>query len=925
MQQPFDQTSRFGNTTTMGSTGVEKMQPHAIQPPPKTTLRFRSGRPRPAPLGRWLRRLLPLFLLLTANVATAETSDSFESDQVAWRFENTDCPKARIERHHRIWGEARSGRRAEFVQLRANGGTHAYLTYAIPHSRLIDEFQPRLWVRSNRPGVRFYLRVVLPRAQDPSTGRPLTTLLPGEAIESPEKWTMLSITAVRRLLDRAIPRLRKEFGPGVDGREAYVDKLVLDIYGGPGVTKVWIDDLTYTEIPRPKIVRDAQVRPAQMSDESSGSDAPAVASTRGDVFLLGDRPWFARVIEHQGEPFAWLQELGFDAILLPAPATLQQLREARRLGLRLIAPPPTDAILAEHDVVAAWRLGEQLGERDVEAVRRLAEETRRRDPRKGRPLMLGARTNAWDFRRSGDIFLLERPLLGSVHDLREQGQWWRREPERSRLAGPIWAGIDTQLPTAVVEQVIAHRADQSLPFTYVEPDQLRALAYHAVASGGRGLVFRSTSPLDRDDASTRIRARSLELLLRELRLIEPWAGGGVCEGDAAVPNRDLRASVLRTERSQLLLLTRTGPHQQFAIGAAARNEFGITTDAVSSSAQAYRLTFTTLQPLRSHRAPGGYRIQLSDGEVTSLVILTQNRRVMEYVGRTLLEQGPQIAHLRFEIAEMHWERTRKIIERLNALGNALPRTTERIQQARELLDQSRERLQASDLDWSVSLSNEAMKVVNQLRRSHWEQAAMAFNAPQAAPLCADFSLLPEHWGLSQRVQKGYWGVNLLAAGDFENLDHMLQAGWRRGGAEASETTTRIELSLQSPRSGRRALRLVAARQPSNGLQINQQPRLRVTSAPVPVKQGQLIRIHGWVSVNADDQGQLRIFDGFSGEPFGRRIRKTEGWTEFTLYRAAPRDDYLIVRFELEDAGEVLLDDVTVSVLQIPESIPAPSE
>ena len=34
-----------------------------------------------------------------------------------------------------------------------------------------------------------------------------------------------------------------QLGPQVDDREAYLDAVLLNVYGGPGTTNVWIDDL----------------------------------------------------------------------------------------------------------------------------------------------------------------------------------------------------------------------------------------------------------------------------------------------------------------------------------------------------------------------------------------------------------------------------------------------------------------------------------------------------------------------------------------------------------------------------------------------------------------------------------------------------------------------------------------------------------
>ena len=81
----------------------------------------------------------------------------------------------------------------------------------------------------------------------------------------------------------------------------------------------------------------------------------------------------------------------------------------------------------------------------------------------------------------------------------------------------------------------------------VSPEQIRLLAYTAVAAGSRGLVFASDSPLDAADPDTRQRAMALELLNLELGLIEPWAAAGslVATAESSVP--EVAGTVLGTD------------------------------------------------------------------------------------------------------------------------------------------------------------------------------------------------------------------------------------------------------------------------------------------------------------------------------------------------------------------------------------------
>ncbi len=76
----------------------------------------------------------------------------------------------------------------------------------------------------------------------------------------------------------------------------------------------------------------------------------------------------------------------------------------------------------------------------------------------------------------------------------------------------------------------------------LEPEQIRLLAYHAIASGARGLWFRSDSRLDATDRHSILRAKTLQWLNLELVLLEPWAATGQHEvelatGDAQRPGQ----------------------------------------------------------------------------------------------------------------------------------------------------------------------------------------------------------------------------------------------------------------------------------------------------------------------------------------------------------------------------------------------------
>ena len=57
------------------------------------------------------------------------------------------------------------------------------------------------------------------------------------------RWQRLEIVDFPRMVARQLRIVRSQLAMNVDGREAFVSRVLLNIYGGPGVTNVWTDDL----------------------------------------------------------------------------------------------------------------------------------------------------------------------------------------------------------------------------------------------------------------------------------------------------------------------------------------------------------------------------------------------------------------------------------------------------------------------------------------------------------------------------------------------------------------------------------------------------------------------------------------------------------------------------------------------------------
>jgi hypothetical protein len=162
-----------------------------------------------------------------------------------------------------------------------------------------------------------------------------------------------------------------------------------------------------------------------------------------------------------------------------------------------------------------------------------------------------------------------------------------------------------------------------------------------------------------------------------------------------------------------------------------------------------------------------------------------------------------------------------------------------------------------------------------------------------------------------------WGANLLPAGDFESLDHIRATGWQNISRSSSKLRVDVGLSPESPHSGRTSLNLMAWPAEENDPPTAvESPPVEIISAPVQARKGQMVRIHGWVHVPrqiASSQDGLMVYDSLAGTALAERIHVTDGWHEFTLYRAVPYDGNLTVTFALTGIGEARVDDVTVTL------------
>jgi hypothetical protein len=878
-------------------------------------------------------------MLFAANAAPGQFREEFESATPSWKRSSTDCVIAESKWTQRRSNDVESKNRFERIEFQNGAGTQIYVMHDVAPAFIIPELIPSLRVKASRPGLRLMVRVVLPYTPAPSGDGAMTTLLAGPRYKSTGKWETLTFDSqssdLQQQLQQEIWMLRQKLGPGVDPRDAYIDKVVLNLYSGPGTTKVQIDDLVINGIvsaenaanrvaAQGKINRDPNVRKTGL-DQAAGKQKSLVERD-GTVLLVQQTPFFPRIVQHNGEPFDYLKAIGFNTIELKSTASSQQLRDAQKMDLWLICPAPASVGLSpigfEFDRVLAWSVGNDLTAKSLPIVEQRVREIRQSDQREGRPIMGHAFSNWFQLAQLTDVLSVGLQPLGTSFLASQYGDWIKQRSQSIGNGKPIWADVQTELSQSLVMQ-IGSLAEQSPPIP-VEPQQIKFLAYEAVTGGARGLRFLSRTRLDGADPVTRLRAKTIQLTNAEIEQIEPWAVGGALLGEVPTDDDSIEVTAINTNRSRLLIIQRPTHHEQYVAGDAPIKTVSFQDSSGSSTDRPYLIAESGLVSLPNTRSHAGTHIQIDRCPFSAAVVLTQDPLVVNKLTQSYERVGQE------SIMQMHSELTQQWLAIMQLIDNQMGRMGRSSAAASSALNEAVTSFRTAQNLLSKSSPQAALEFVHRtderlalMRREIISEPLGMFQSKISTPFVAHCSLIPLHWELSSRLATAQWNPNGLAGGDFENLSHMTSAGWQNRRLDNEVLSTKVELSEAATIDGRYGLKMSVFPINAEPSSVEATP-LWVATPEIPVKRGQLVRIHGWVNVPEVIRGShhgLMITDSLGGPDMSERVPITKGWQEFTLYRGVPENGTVRVTFALTGIGEAMVDEVTIRSIDLPPSGP----
>ena len=912
-----------------------------------------------------------------ASPVLAEQYESdFDGPGISWqvRCRETD---AKLTVHERRRDAGHRGR-AELIKLKVAGDNIALrIEHPVPTVRVLDELEASLWVRSSHTGAVLALRIGFRGVSDPETGAPLSTIVTGDAYQTPGQWQQLKCRTSDKAVNDQLRLLRARKRVAIDPETMFVDRVIVGCTLSSGTTELLLDDLTFGPIVPVDVVSqsDRTVNPAGANDSEQSNAVPV--EFRLHRLRVDGKPFLPRIaVYHDERPetlaaaglnVAWVSDMEATAIATPL----------RRQGLWLTATPPfakdntgepldsEDASLlpfsSSSSSVLFWMMGARLTANGRPRLQSWTNQVRDADRAFKRPLAADVADDERLCSRHLDLLGISRHVMNSEVSLLDYRESLVQKRDRAWPGTLCWTWIQTE-----PSPELADLAPAAGTAPLLEPEQIRAQVYAALAAGCRGVGYWTTTPLDAEGPAARERLLALTQLNLELSLLEPWLATGssvqlipfTVNARRAEPSppmtknsvlpmsllggktadkqpdptidkpreRELTAALIRSESGALLLPMWLENRSQFVPGQLAASQATMIVPGGGETASAWEITTTgRLQNLSRETVAGGIKIVLERFDQTAAILITSDQSVVEQLNRRISAMQDKSAAACVELSQLKLERVRQIDQQLQQLGVGLPESKRLLEDAKQHAASADAALRQQQFQSARLHAADAMQLARILQRMHWEHAIKRLPSPVVSPYALCFQTLPAHWRLMREVSERSMAgaVNKLPSGEFEDLDTLIAAGWRHEQRAIAGVQSAAELH-PSAKQGQFSLRLAA--QPAAGeqppLSLNKIP-VTAVSPPLTVHAGQVVRISGWVKLPQVVLGSLdgaTIHDSLLGKTGAWRVKVARDWQRFELLRVVPESQELTVTISLHGLGELAIDDLQIAAFVPPAEV-----
>jgi hypothetical protein len=872
---------------------------------------------------------------------------------------------------------AHTGQSAEHLQISSEPGSFIYYYYPIGRAPISDDLSISLWLKANRPGVQLLARLVLPKERNPNNlDEPLTTLLRGDLYQPVSRWQRLELRRPAKQAKQQQQLMRSQLQRDVDFTDAYIDRILLNLYAGPGLTEVWIDDLEAGPV--------VEATPPAPSDNAAGGAGVAETTSRpvpqvkllapGDSarkpghnalvemdrgqLLVNGKPFFFRGIRHSDAPLQTLRDAGFNTVWFDPSVSPALIEEASTLGLWLVPMLPLTAAtlptstgegkakgngadpalvsvdglrqdvarFLERDSVLFWDVGGGLTEEEIPPAMSTVSLVHAADPQ--RPV--GG--DAWDglrpYSRNFDLLGTHRWPLMTGLELSQYRLWLNQRRLLARQGTFMWTWIQTHLPDWYTGLVYGrpNTAGFQEPVG-PQPEQIRLLTYLALAAGCRGLGFWSDRFLA-DSHQGRDRLLTVALLNLEVKMLEPLLVSAAQEPSwIDTSDGNVKAAVLRTDHGILVLPIWLGKGAQFVPGQGAFAKLSITVPQVPDSTQAWEISPGQVHALKVERTTGGTKITLPDFGLTAAILFAgdQGNRMVARLQDQARQTNKVAAKWAHDLAEEEIRKVARIEEQLEQAGHTVLHGQELMDKARRRLQTATELLSKGDYGEADGEAQRVLRPLRILMREQWLKATKELEGlPVASPYTVSFFTLPQQWRFLEQIRQLKPSANVLPGGDFELSPNQVAEGWlpQESTLASDEVTFVARRDKTKPKKGRQCLMLqILSKGPPPYPAALERAFLAINSPSVHLPPGTLVRLSAWISlpgtITTSVDGAL-FYDSTGGEPLAVRQTDSMPWRKFTLYRWVPPSGTINVTLALTGIGTAYFDDVRIEPLMPPD-------
>lgn len=876
--------------------------------------------------------LFVIAMMVFSSRVEAELFDSLDAYPPRWQLDTSDCD-ARVIDHKNLSDGGSDGGGCESISFQAGVGSEAILVYPIEPVHAINDLVSNVSVMSARSGARIGLRVRFPYFRDPQTHRPVSGVIYGASYERPGRFQSLGVGSIERELRIKTAQLRAAHGAEANLSDPYVDAIAINAYSGAGATTLRIDQVSVQGmIPLgdhgrvdevPGQVEGPSAVAKQMLQMRRPSYAP---EPRSDVAMTPAFPQgnLIRILEHKGEPLAWVRSLGFDAVLLSEPPTAEILREAIQSQLLVYSPPPVapdPSIGTLLDPVVAWYLGGGVAlDRDrVSQTDKTVRRLRQFPVSWQRPIVIAPVESWMSYATIGDAIVSDAVLRGRGLPAAEHALILQGRRERMGAGTELAVAIESSSPAKLaamnrtIESSIGAPPDGNFRW-----HSMLTQAIQALEQTPRAIVFRSHESLVSGTVYSHQRSMALSYTNRFMAMITPWIASARAAPPYGIAGAAYRCSRLETHGDEFLLLTSDQAVRDQTLAGDGRSvEILLPPEMVNRTA--WRLTNFSAQRIDIDSVPTGARIEIVSPDVAEIIVISGDatlggrlaQSARRFVARAASDRwqlsGDQVRQIRADWDHAVTSGATEAIMPVDLL-TAAQRTlgdAESVYRAGDA--ESTLRLSRRADAWGVRAGAQLSQALLPRRRNG--ELLQYVSSP---PMDEGRATLQTAWQPLMRDEG--WSGNLIASGGLDTADILDAKGWAFGQRKLARANSDARWISRGFFSGQGAISLSASSNGGEPLGGGYEGTIAILSSPaVPIEPTQAVRIDAMIRTigfGRAHQGVL-VYDTLGGQEMGVLVRGATEWTPVRLYRQSSGETEVKVMFEVIGDGEAVIDEVGV--------------